>query len=197
MTYGIVVSGQLCFKYDRNCKLASDSIEFVDVVFQLPNDWASLQCIAQFAQGDKCYNVVLVDGKCKLPSEMQAGEFRVSVFGYESGQAVRGTTIPLVDTIVQSGFCSSGETPIPPTPDLYSQLLEKVEQASKAAYPQGGTKGQVLTKLSDADKDFGWKDPQGGSSAGGVIIDEDNGKQYNAQLSIRGGYPVLTLTERG
>lgn len=128
MTYGIVVSGQLCSKYDRECTIASDSIEFVDVVFRLPSDWASLQCVAQFAQGNKCYDKVLVDGKCKLPSEIQVGEFRVSVFGYEAGQAVRGTTIPLVDTIVQSGFCSNGETSVPPTPDLYAQLLDKINQ---------------------------------------------------------------------
>jgi hypothetical protein len=54
----------------------------------------NLQCVAQFAQNDRCYNKALVDGKCKLPNETQAGEFSVSVFGYEAGQAVRGTTSP-------------------------------------------------------------------------------------------------------
>lgn len=170
MTYGIAVSGQSCIKYDRNCKLAADSIDFVEVVFQLPSEWAGLECVAQFAQNDKCYNKVLVDGKCKLPNEMQAGEFGVSVFGYEAGRAVRGTTIPLVDVIEKSGFHSDGATPVPPTPDLYSQLLVKVEEASKAAYPKGGTEGQVLTKSSDVDGDFDWKTPQGGGTGGGYNI---------------------------
>jgi hypothetical protein len=41
MTYGVAVSGQSCIKYDRNCKLAADSVDFVEVVFQLPSEWAT------------------------------------------------------------------------------------------------------------------------------------------------------------
>lgn len=73
MTYTIVVSEQTCMKYDRRSQLASSSIEFVDVVFQLPSEWANFQCVAQFAQNDKYYNKVLVDGKCKLPNELTTG----------------------------------------------------------------------------------------------------------------------------
>ena len=124
MTYTIVVSGQTCMKYDRRSQIASSSIEFVDVVFQLPSEWTNFQCVAQFAQNDKYYNKVLVDGRCKLPNELTAGQFGVSVFGYEAGRQVRGTTIPLVDTIGESGFLPD-VGPIPPTPDLYAQLLEK------------------------------------------------------------------------
>ena len=31
--------------------------------------------------------------------------------------------------IEESGFVSSAETPIPPTPDLYAQLLERIKEA--------------------------------------------------------------------
>lgn len=87
MTYTIVVSGQACMKYDRRSQIASSSIEFVDVVFQLPSEWANFQCVAQFAQNDKYYNKVLVDGKCKLPNELTAGQFSVSVFWLRSRKA--------------------------------------------------------------------------------------------------------------
>lgn len=167
MTYGIAVSGQSCIKYDRNCKLAADSIDFVEVVFHMPSKWAGLECVAQFVQNGKCYNKALVDGKCKLPNEMQAGEFSVSVFGYEAGQAVRGTTIPLVDIIEESGFHSDGATPVPPTPDLYAQLVGQVKEAAQSAYPKGGNKGQALVKLSDRDKDYGWVYLQPGGGTGG------------------------------
>lgn len=151
MTYGIAVSGQSCIKYDRNCKLAADSIDFVEVVFQLPSEWAGLECVAQFAQNDKCYNKALVDGKCKLPNEMQAGEFSVSVFGYEAGQAVRGTTIPLVDIIEESGFRFDGATPVPPTPDLYAQLLEKINQTEAATgeYADAAKRSAGAAKASE------------------------------------------------
>lgn len=151
MTYGVAVSGQSCIKYDRNCKLAADSIDFVEVVFQLPSEWANLQCVAQFAQNDRCYNKALVDGKCKLPNEMQAGEFSVSVFGYEAGQAVRGTTSPLVDIIEESGFHSDGATPVPPTPDLYAQLLEKINQteATIGEYADAAKQSAAAAKASE------------------------------------------------
>lgn len=56
MTYDIAVSGQSCIKYDRNCKLAADSIDFVEVVFHMPSKWAGLECVAQFVQNGKCDN---------------------------------------------------------------------------------------------------------------------------------------------
>lgn len=151
MTYTIVVSGQTCMKYDKSCKLAADSVEFVDVAFQLSSEWMGLQCVAQFAQNDKCYNKALVDGKCKLPNEMQAGEFSVSVFGYEAGQVVRGTTIPLADVIEESGFRSDGVTPVPPTPDLYAQLLEKINQTEAATgeYADAAKQSADAAKISE------------------------------------------------
>lgn len=152
MTYTVVVSEQTCTKYDRRSQLASSSIEFVDVVFQLPSEWANLQCVAQFAQNDKYYNKVLVDGKCKLPNELTAGQFSVSVFGYEAGRQVRGTTIPLVDTIGESGFLPDAG-PIPPTPDLYAQLLEKINQteATTGEYADAAKQSADAAKASEGE----------------------------------------------
>lgn len=118
--------------------------------FQLPSEWASFQCVAQFAQNDKYYNKVLVDGKCKLPSELTAGQFSVSVFGYEAGRQVRGTTTPLVDTIGESGFLPD-VGPIPPTPDLYAQLLKKINQteATTGEYADAAKQSVDAAKASE------------------------------------------------
>lgn len=46
--------------------------------------------------------------------------------------------------------------------------------------PIGGTKGQVLTKLSDSDKDYNWQDPTGGSETG------ENGATFTPSVSAEG-----------
>ena len=48
---------------------------------------------------------------------------------------MRATTAPLKFNIKQSGFTEDGETPVPPTPDLYSQLLQKISESLGYAVP--------------------------------------------------------------
>ena len=165
--YRVTVSDQECRKYSNTDKLVSDGIDYCQVQFILSDEWKDLDCVAQFKQNDKCYSIVLVDNMCKLPSEIQEGTVSIGVFGYKSGEAVRGTTIYLTDEVKQSGFCSDDETPIPPTPDLYAQLVGQVKEAAQSAYPRGGNKGQALVKLSDKDKDYGWVYLQSGGGTGG------------------------------
>lgn len=131
--YRVAVSDQECRRYSNTDKLVSDGIDYCQVQFMFSDEWKDLDCVAQFKQNDKCYSVALVDSMCKLPNEIQEGTVSIGVFGYKSGEAVRGTTLYLTDEVKQSGFCSDGETPIPPTPDLYSQLLAQIKQTETDA----------------------------------------------------------------
>lgn len=135
MVHRIVVEDQSLRWYGRPPKIADDSIEFVKLQFHLPEEWASLLLVAQFTQADT-YNVLLSEDICFLPRELTAGLCRLSLFGYAEGKPLRATSIPLVFQIEKSGFVSSAETPIPPTPDLYAQLLKHFsvapEEISKA-----------------------------------------------------------------
>lgn len=56
------------------------------------------------------------------------------------------------------------------------------EEAEKVLdiIPTGGTKGQVLTKLSDEDKDYNWQDPTGGGGTG------QNGATFTPSVSAEG-----------
>lgn len=56
------------------------------------------------------------------------------------------------------------------------------EEAEKVLdiIPVGGTKGQVLTKQSDADKDYNWQDPAGGGGIG------QNGATFTPSVSPEG-----------
>ena len=123
MLVPVVVEGQSLRWYGRIPEIADNSIEFVQLEFRFPEDWDDMIIVAQFTQ-TKTYNCLLVNNRCFLPMELVAGPCEVSVFGYLNEEVTRGTTIPLKLNISRSGFVSSAETPIPPTPDLYAQLIE-------------------------------------------------------------------------
>ena len=120
--------------------LASDQIAFVLVKFVFDGAWKTLHKVVQFTQCEETYNVVLgIDGTtCLLPAELHPGAVKMSLFGYdaESDTTLRATTVPVTLHIRPSGFVEDGATPIPPTPDLYTQLLKKLSEM------QTGTNGK-------------------------------------------------------
>ena len=65
---------------------------------------------------------------------------KMSLFGYdaESDTTVRATTVPVTLHIRQSGFVEDSATPIPPTPDLYTQLLKKLSEMQTGANGKDG-----------------------------------------------------------
>ena len=110
--------------------IASDQIAFVSVKFVFDGAWKTLHKVVQFTQCEETYNVVLgTEGTaCLLPAELHPGAVKMSLFGYdaESDTTVRATTVPVTLHIRPSGFVADGDTSIPPTPDLYTQLLKKL-----------------------------------------------------------------------
>lgn len=141
MIVPVVVEGQSLRWYGRIPEIADNSIEFVQLEFRFPEDWDNMVIVAQFTQ-TKTYNCLLVNNRCFLPMELVAGPCEVSVFGYLNEEVTRGTTIPLKLNISRSGFVSSAETPIPPTPDLYAQLIEYF--SSIAGSGGGGSGGGTI-----------------------------------------------------
>ena len=123
--------------------IASDQIAFVLVKFVFDGAWKTLHKVVQFTQCEETYNVVLgTEGTtCLLPAELHPGAVKMSLFGYdaESDTILRATTVPVTLHIRPSGFVADGDTPIPPTLDLYTQLLKKLDE--KAAGLQNGKDG--------------------------------------------------------
>ena len=123
--------------------IASDQIAFVSVKFVFDGAWKTLHKVVQFTQCEETYNLVLgTEGTtCLLPSELHPGAVKMSLFGYdaESDTTLRATTVPVTLHIRPSGFVEDGAAPIPPTPDLYTQLLKKLDE--KAAGLQNGKDG--------------------------------------------------------
>ena len=122
--------------------LASDQIAFVSVKFVFDGAWKTLHKVVQFTQCEETYNVVLgTEGTtCLLPAELHPGAVKMSLFGYdaESDTTVRATTFPVTLHIRPSGFVADGDTSIPPTPDLYTQLLKKLSEMQTGANGKDG-----------------------------------------------------------
>lgn len=134
--------------------LADHQIQYVQFRFTFDGDWRRFHKVVQFSQCDETYNIVLgTDGtSLYLPAELHVGAAKMSVFGYntESDTTVRATTVPVTLNIRPSGFVGD-DPPIPPTPDLYTQLLKKIEEAGhgadgKSAYEIAVEHGYVGTE---------------------------------------------------
>lgn len=134
--------------------LADHQIQYVQFKFTFDGDWKHFHKVVQFSQCDEVYSISLgVDGtNCYLPAELHAGAAKMAVFGYdtESDTTVRATTVPVTLNIRESGF-EGDDPPIPPTPDLYTQLLKRIEDAEhgldgKSAYEIAVEHGYVGTE---------------------------------------------------
>ena len=125
--------------------IAADQIAFVKIHFVFDNNWKPLHKVVQFTQDEITYNRVLgtENTSCFLPAELTAGTVKMSLFGYdaEATETVRATTIVKTLHIRPSGFEGENSN-VPPTPDLYQQLLQKIQSASK------GTDGKSAYEIA-------------------------------------------------
>ena len=161
--------------------IAADQIAFVKIHFVFDNSWKPLHKVVQFTQGAFTYNRLLgYDGtSCFLPSEITSGSVKMSIFGYDtaSKETVRATTVIKSLNIRPSGFEGKNETPIPPTPDLYQQLLQKISEKGndgKSAYEIAvehgfvGTETEWLESLKGVDGKDGVNGKDGCDGRNGV-----------------------------
>ena len=122
------VTGQRLEK-DMGETVADKQIDFVRLVFFFSHEWESIDKVVQLVQDESTYHMHIGKGlacQCLLPAEITTGKVEISVFGYDG--AVRATTTPLEIRVSRSGMQEDGETPVPPTPDLYAQLLEQIDK---------------------------------------------------------------------
>lgn len=140
-------------KVDVDERIADKYINANKVHFEFCERWAGMIITAQFTQKqdgvDKTYDVVVdeLTNMVTMPNEIMAGEVHISAFGVDPVTGVRITSIPVKKTIDKSGFVGDGETPVPPTPDLYAQLLE---QFGNGVPPSTGANKQLVTDKSGA-----------------------------------------------
>ena len=180
------------------------------------NEWEGLYKVVQFMQDENTYNISLgVDGySCKMPSELQAGCAEMSLFGYvpDDETALRATTAPIKLRIEQSGFSSSGSEVVPPTPDLYQQLIAKIDEkiasvhdgadgasAYEIAVENGytGTEAEWLSSLKGEKGDAGEQGIQGiqGEKGDTGAAGKDGMNGTDGRDGANGFSPTATVTE--
>lgn len=160
--------------------IAADQVSFVKIHFVFDNNWKALHKVVQFTQDEITYNRVLgiENTSCFLPAELTAGTVKMSLFGYdaEATETVRATTIVKTLHIRPSGFEGENSN-VPPTPDLYQQLLEKISEKGKdgksayevaVAYGFVGTEVEWLESLKGVDGKDGVNGKDGCDGRNGV-----------------------------
>ena len=160
--------------------IAADQVSFVKIHFVFDNNWKPLHKVVQFTQDEITYNRVLgtEDTSCFLPAELTPGTVKMSLFGYdaEATETVRATTIVKTLHIKPSGFEGENSN-VPPTPDLYQQLLQKISEKGKdgkSAYEIAvehgftGTENEWLQSLKGADGKDGVNGKDGCDGRNGV-----------------------------
>ena len=154
--------------------VTSGSVNVYTVRFSFNSDWDGLDRTAVFHAGDDQISVVLDDSnECQIPWEVLENPGRnlsVGVYGTKGGTVVLPTIWAQLGEIREG--VSLGSNAQPPTPDVYSQILEAAEQAEKIA--------QSVRDDADAGKFDGEPGPEGpqGPPGDGVpeITPEDEGK---------------------
>ena len=160
--------------------IAADQIAFVKIHFVFDNNWKPMHKVVQFTQDEITYNTVLgtENTSCFLPAELTAGTVKMSLFGYdaEATETVRATTIVKTLHIRPSGFDGENSN-VPPTPDLYQQLLQKISEKGKdgkSAYEIAiqhgfvGTETEWLERLKGVDGKDGVNGKDGCDGRNGV-----------------------------
>lgn len=160
--------------------IAADQIAFVKIHFVFDNNWKPLHKVVQFTQNEITYNRVLgtENTSCFLPAELTPGTVKMSLFGYDAEAAVtvRATTVVKTLHIRPSGFDGENSN-VPPTPDLYQQLLQKIIEKGKdgksafeiaVEYGFVGTEAEWLESLKGVDGKDGVNGKDGCDGRNGV-----------------------------
>lgn len=167
----VCVQGQKMYPFKALEPVPKSQVGFSEVEFVFDSFWDEYPTrTAQFSQQGHVLNVLLENNKCYVPSGLNVGPVTLSVRGDGPSSSIAAANCLTID--ICCSFEDGGVPPVPPDSDLYNKLLSQVEEAAKSAYPRGGLKGQVLTKMSDADKDFDWSDVGGTGTAGGYYTPE-------------------------
>ena len=152
----------------RGQNVVSDSVRYLTAQFGFSEDWDGTAKTAIFSGKGGTYEVILTNDSCTVPHEVISGRFGVSVFGVRNG--VRITTDTAYLCVQQSGY-TPGETPSEPTPSVYEQLMDKIEDEETNRKTADDTLSKRLTAEETAR-----------TAADKAMTDTINGKADKAAL---------------
>ena len=119
------VKNQIISRKDKN-RVVADSQNYLYAHFSFSEDWNGTVKTAVFKSEEHgTYNVILEDDKCLVPAEvLKSGcTMFISVFG---GSLITANKCYI--NVEESGL-ENGQTPQPPTPDVYETVLDALQKA--------------------------------------------------------------------
>lgn len=120
-------------------KIVSGSQNYVKAKFNFSSDWNGITTkTVRFSCNDENYDVILNNDECLVPWEIiaESGYFDVSVFG---GSLI---TVDVARVYVTESGYAKGGSPIPPTPSVYEQIIDKLNEI-EAEFTVEGIKATV------------------------------------------------------
>lgn len=139
------VSYQNIERTDKN-KVIADSKNYLQASFEFQTaEWLGKIKTAVFARGELVKNIILdANNTCEVPWEViKTGNFCVSVF---AGDLI---TTNFVKIPVEGSGYRIGETPLPPTPDVYAQIIELLENLQAGEVSEQQIKNAVNEYLTE------------------------------------------------
>ena len=145
MVLSFLVDKQIITRVDKE-KVVRDSMNYLYANFEFSPDWTG-QKTAVFKSKSGAFNVLLDDdGKCLVPWEVLQDEvIEISVF---CGALITANVVKIIT--LASGY-TIGEEGREPTPDVYTQIMEKLSEIEAEVDPESL---QALIDAYLADKDY-------------------------------------------
>ena len=172
----VCVKGQRIYFYRHPEPIPKSQVNFSRIEFDMDETWGSfLSVVAQFIQRGKPKNVQVKDGYCFVPPELEVGAFELCLRG-DDGESVVASVNRLTFEVCE-GFDPSGETPLPPSPDLYTQLIKEIDSGKKIA--------QSVREDAEAGK-FNGITPTIGDNGNWYLGDTDTGKPSRGETGQAG-----------
>lgn len=125
----IIVNGQTMHFYSHPEPVPQGQVQFSVLEFVFDNAWDGMAKLAQFIQGDTVVtNVLIEENKCFVPPNLSIGEFQIALRG--DGASGKIGTVNRLQLEVVPSYKTGGSPPVPPDPDLYNDLIQRVENAA-------------------------------------------------------------------
>lgn len=112
----------------------SGNVNFYRCVFTFSEEWDITAKYAVFSRSGKTYTVELKENACFIPAEVltESGYITIGVFGTNGSESDYLRISSNAATVyVGTGAYEDGETPAPPTPDVWEEIKAELDNLSQ------------------------------------------------------------------